>query len=93
VRGSEVTSRIAIGAGERSLAMAEELTFCESFGDGCAVDRNEGALAPADAVDGSGRTFLAAAALAFHDDWQIGRCRPTQFRDCRGERRAAEHPG
>jgi hypothetical protein len=56
---------VAVGSGERALAIAEELALHEGLGDRAAIHRDEWTLAPRPVlVDQPGREFLAAPGLA-----------------------------
>ena len=61
------------GAGEGATFMAEEFAFKERFGEGGAIERDEGArFARAVEVDSAGSKFLAGPAFAQNQDGGIG---------------------
>jgi hypothetical protein len=61
VRAEFLADVLVDGAGEAALLMAEEDRLDEVFGDGAAIDRNEGPAAPfALVMDGAGDRLLAA---------------------------------
>ena len=77
-----------VGAGERALAMAEQLAFDERFGQGAAIDGDERLAGPrALVVDGPGDQLLAGAGFAQD---QHGRLRGGDFGD---QRANALHAG
>ena len=70
----EQPDAMLVGAGERSLAMAEQLAFDQALGQGAAVDRHERHVAPqALIVNGPGDQLLAGAGFAEHQHGGIGR--------------------
>jgi hypothetical protein len=65
VAGPKDAQGIAIGAGEGSFLMAEQLALHQARGHGPAVDRHEGACGSgARRVQGPGHLLLAASRLA-----------------------------
>jgi hypothetical protein len=63
-----------VGAGERALGVAEEFALDQGLGDGAAVDRDEGAIAPRrEFVQAARRHALAGAALAGDQHGAVGR--------------------
>lgn len=69
VGGFEASFAVAVGAGEGAFDMAEELAFEQGFGEGAAIDFDEGlGRAGAEGVDGGGGEFLAGAAGAEDED-------------------------
>ena len=63
---------VGVGAGERALAVAEELRFDKAHGQGAAVDPLERAGAPRELVDGTRDHFLARSGLAAQQHRQPG---------------------
>ena len=71
--GFDSAFALEVGAGEGSFFVAEEFAFEEGFGDGTAIDGDEGPVfAVAALVDGAGGHFLAGAAFAEDEDGGIG---------------------
>ena len=69
----EETGAVCIGAGEGAASVSEEFAFDEVFGDGAAVDGDEGFVATfALFMDASGDHFLASA--GFSEDENSGVC-------------------
>jgi hypothetical protein len=65
----EAANAAGLGAGKGTAFMAEEFAFEEGFGDGGAVDGDEGGVgAVAVLVDGAGDEFLAGAGFAADED-------------------------
>ena len=65
---------VAVGPGERTFAMAEQLALDQVFGEGAAVDGDERAIgAFALEEDVAGGEFLAGAGLAEDQGGRIGR--------------------
>ena len=65
--GLEEAFTVFVGAGEGTLAVAEEFSFEQRFGDGAAIHGHEGAGgARRTVVDGARHQFLAGARLAVH---------------------------
>ena len=61
----EAADAAGLGAGEGAAFVAEQFAFQQGFGDGGAVDGDEGRFgAVAVLVDGAGDEFLAGAGLA-----------------------------
>lgn len=72
---SVVEEAVLVGdsAGEGALTMAEEFGFEEVFGEGGAIDGDEGGVVAAGiVVEGSGDEFLAGAAFAEDEDGGVG---------------------
>ena len=89
LRAAEDAGARLVGAGERPLPVAEQLTFGQRFGERGAVDRDERAAASAPGVDRARHDLLAGSGLALEHDRQIARRRLPQGRDRLGERGAA----
>lgn len=69
----EETVLVGDRAGEGALAMAEEFGFEEVFGEGGAIDGDEGGVVAAGiVVEGAGDEFLAGAAFAEDEDGGFG---------------------
>src|SRR5690606_28459361 len=69
----ELTDAAGDGAGEGAFLVAEQLGFEQGFGNGGAVDRDEGLVGALTAgVDVFGNDFLAGAALAGDEDGGVG---------------------
>src|SRR6266850_3074060 len=65
----EATDATNFGAGERAAFVAEEFAFKECFGNGSAVDGNEGSFgAIAVLIDGSGNQLLTSAGFAANEN-------------------------
>ncbi len=63
----------SVGAGERSLLVAEEFGLDQALGDRGAVDRDKGGLAPATrSVEGPRNELLAGPGLAGDEDRGVG---------------------
>ena len=64
---------VAVGAGERAAAVAEELAFEQVAGHGGAIEGDEGLPgAIGEVVDGAGENLLAGAAVAGDEDIDVG---------------------
>jgi hypothetical protein len=69
----EAALALGDGAGEGAFFVAEELAFDEVFGDGGAIEGDEGAgVAGAFAVERAGDELLAGAAFALDEDGGVG---------------------
>ncbi len=65
VRGLEKPVAVALGARECAFLVTEELALHQVFGNGAAIDRHEGLVAPRPlAMDETSSEFLAASGLA-----------------------------
>jgi hypothetical protein len=73
LRGPQEARVGAIGAGERPLAIAEELALGEGFRERGAIERDERPLSTAPGMDRARRPLFSGARLALDDDGQIRR--------------------
>ena len=75
VSGFEAAGAIFDGAGEGAFGVSEEFAFEEAFGEGAAVDADEGSGgAGAEFVEGAGDEFFAGAGFACEQDGGGGGC-------------------
>lgn len=72
VSGADVTERVAMGAGERALEVSEQFAFEEGFGQGRAIDGNQGmGRARGKGVNQPGECFFAGAGFAGDNDRRV----------------------
>ena len=88
----ELAGLLGRGAGERALAMAEQLAFDHVLGNGRAVDLHEHLVPPqALGVDGPRHQFLARARFAVDQDATISRRHQSDLLAQRLQRNAVAH--